>query len=58
MLGLCSLFAGDKMAGTGNGGFGFAVDYRFLPWWVPLPKLIRKQGRTRELAIWLRRLQR
>ncbi|PBK86760.1 hypothetical protein ARMGADRAFT_1086266 [Armillaria gallica] len=31
MLGLCSLFAGDKMAGTGNRGFGFAVDYRFLP---------------------------
>ncbi|KAK0214735.1 hypothetical protein EDD85DRAFT_798827 [Armillaria nabsnona] len=40
ILGLCSLFAGDKMAGTGNGGFGFAVDYCFLPWWIPLANLI------------------
>ncbi|KAK0224956.1 hypothetical protein EDD85DRAFT_795617 [Armillaria nabsnona] len=58
MPGLCSLFAGDKMAGTGNGGFGFAVDYRFLPWWIPLANLIGERGRMRELAIWLRRLQR
>ncbi|SJL08420.1 uncharacterized protein ARMOST_11783 [Armillaria ostoyae] len=46
----CSLFAGDETAGTGNAGFAFAVDYRFLPWWVPLARLIGKSGQTRDLA--------
>ncbi len=44
MPGLRSLFAGDETAGIGNAGFGFAADYRFLPWLVPLASLIGKQG--------------
>ncbi len=42
--GLRSLFAEDETVGIGNAGFGFAADYRFLPWLVPLASLIGKQG--------------